>query len=164
MLSTNLLYLRNLIGHGKDQFGKLFGLTRGVYANYEKDVEPKLSLLLEIANFYKKGNNDLTIDDLLNKDLSQFNFELNLAEMQIDFQDNIQKSKFSQNIPEAISLLEQSLESSKNESDDEIKNTEKITSKQKDFIAELDSDLIDILQIRMKLLKKKITLNKLTSE
>ncbi len=65
-ISNNINYLVLKEGIGKDQFGKLFNLNRGVIGSYIANKStPKLDTLQSISKKY-----DILIDDLVNKDIS----------------------------------------------------------------------------------------------
>ncbi|MEO1010386.1 MAG: LexA family transcriptional regulator [Bacteroidota bacterium] len=66
-ISLNINYLLSKENVGKDAFGKLFGLNRGAIGSYiDGKSRPKIETLQKISEKY-----NLTLDDLVNGDLSQ---------------------------------------------------------------------------------------------
>ncbi len=66
-IPLNINYLVDTEKIGKDAFGKLFGLNRGAISSYiEGKSKPKIETLQKISEKY-----DITLDDLVNKELSK---------------------------------------------------------------------------------------------
>lgn len=67
--AKNLRYLRSLKKINQTDFANIFGLTRSAIGAYEEQrSEPKLDIIIEMANYF-----NITIDDFLKTNLSQTN-------------------------------------------------------------------------------------------
>ncbi len=68
-ISLNIRYLLSKENLPKDTFGKKFGLNRGAIASYiDGKSKPKIETLQKISKYF-----NLFIDDIVNKDLSNYN-------------------------------------------------------------------------------------------
>ncbi|MGV8139255.1 MAG: helix-turn-helix transcriptional regulator [Mangrovibacterium sp.] len=65
-LSKNLKLLRKRSKLTQEAFGKLFNVTRENIASYERGVEPKLSFLITVSDYFQ-----IKMDDIAKLDLSQ---------------------------------------------------------------------------------------------
>lgn len=65
-ISKNIKKIRNIRGLSQQSFAELFGLTRGNISSYEESrAEPKIEVIVKIANFF-----GIPLTDLIEKDLS----------------------------------------------------------------------------------------------
>lgn len=65
-LKANIKFLREEKGMSQPQLAEALGCSRDNIASYERGTEPKLGMLQIIVNYFH-----LTIDDIINKDLSK---------------------------------------------------------------------------------------------
>lgn len=65
-LKANIKFLREEKGMSQPQLAEALGCSRDNVASYERGTEPKLAMLQIIVNYFH-----LTIDDIINKDLSK---------------------------------------------------------------------------------------------
>ena len=78
-ISLNISYLLNKENLPKDTFGKKFGLNRGAISSYiEGKSKPKIKTLQKISKHF-----NLFIDDLVNKDLSNYNSLINTGDVNL---------------------------------------------------------------------------------
>lgn len=64
MLNANLKYLREKRNLTQEQVGKIVGVGRSTYANYEKESDLPSSYLLKLAQYYQVSANDLLTKDI----------------------------------------------------------------------------------------------------
>lgn len=65
-ISKNIKKIRNIRGLSQQAFAELFSLTRGNISSYEESrAEPKIEVIVRIANFF-----GIPLTDLIEKDLS----------------------------------------------------------------------------------------------
>jgi len=70
-IAENILFLRKSLKLPQEDFGKVFGLTRGNVASYERGTEPKIETLIKIVNYF-----DITVEDVVKKKLSKANIKI----------------------------------------------------------------------------------------
>lgn len=72
-ISNNLSFLVNKMNCSRDEFGAMFGLNRGNISFYiNEKSQPKIETIQSICDYFK-----ISIDDFINKDLSDKNTSLN---------------------------------------------------------------------------------------
>lgn len=77
-ISTNLAYLINKTRSSQDEFGALFGIKKGLMSNYINErALPKIDNLILICERF-----DLTLDDLVRKDLEELKTKPTLQTVQ----------------------------------------------------------------------------------
>lgn len=70
-LSSNIKEIREESELTQKEVEDSLGLTRGVVSSYEKGTSPRLKILVDLVNLFKIEYPKLTIDLLLNQDLTK---------------------------------------------------------------------------------------------
>ncbi len=74
LIGINIKKIRKVKGISQTEFAKLFGLTRANIGSYEEQrAEPKLDIILKIADFYKINISKLVTKELTVNEISNFN-------------------------------------------------------------------------------------------